>query len=1184
MSELHFAEPQWIHLLWAVLALVALLAWLERRSGGDLGRFIGVALHQRLVVRTSPLRRSLRLFFLALCGGFLTLALMRPQWGVQFVSTPQVGAEIMVCLDVSRSMLAEDVAPNRLERAKAELRDLLAYLDGDQVGLIAFAGRATVLSPLTPDFGFLRLVLDEAGPQSVTRGGTRLEEPIRKALAGFKGQGGERGEVSRSILLITDGEDHDSFPLEAAKEAAKRGIRILSIGFGDEAGSEIVVTDAETGARTLLRDADGRAVKSRLDGELLREMALLTEGAYIPAGTGVLDLESIYDRHIAGLTRGRLDSRGHTVRNDAFQWAVLFALVCLLAAVASPSIGARPGSRLGGMRSPLAVLLVGALVIGLTGALTPTGTRAEESAALDGEPATLEPAPASGDATGDGEAAPEDAPDPPSDPRTAYNQGLAQLRAGELEAAAVRFEETRTEAGADGEARFRATYNLGWLEVERADTLLESEPQNALQALYRAADWFREAISLRPKHTASRHNLEVVLSRALALADHLAKRDGQDLETRLQQLIEQQRGFLAELGQGVDLAALDQDPNAAGSVRRSLRAFSSRQLELLSEAERFSESAGQELSGLQAKPEAERSAEEAMRLAQLAQLLQHVHRAREYMGQTRGQLRRLQAERAYRRAAGALSALKRAADQLLDPVARLDLLLRDGMELLRQTGQKGALSALAAQQNQQGLTWLTSNYLSEAQDVLAVRTGELHQGLSAGLAQAQETPAEAGASAPEQAQLLRRLEAAEPLIAAGHRAFLEAQGELEADRVGEALEPQQRGISNMAAAREHFLDLRRLVELLYQDERRVANFLEPPEEDPEAAIQEYVPVALELQSQNQERLQRVTESIIEELVAVLDAQEAAQAQPATGAVAAQGPASGQPDPAALQAEQQRLEQADALRVEAERAMAQAVEDLKSLEQVAAEAEAVSAPLQQARQSVALTLTHLESLRRLFFSVIDHLQETLRRQIDLGDRTEESAVLAETETTEEIARRLGPLSPEQGSLAEMTGTIAEALRQQAEQPKAAPPGGQASSEQDAALAQRQRERLDQAAEHVASAQPQMEQAAERMTEEPPPFETIRDSQQQAVEELSQALALLQPPQPQPNEQDRQDQHDQQGEQQQPQESEQGEEGAQPQPAPTDLGQLLQGVRDREAQRREQRAQQQRQRYEPVEKDW
>ncbi len=193
MSELHFAEPGWIHLLWAVLGFVAFAAWLERRGSGALGAFMGTELRDRLVRSASPARRATRLFFLALCGCFLVLALMRPQWGLHFVATPRVGAEIMVCLDVSRSMLAEDVAPNRLERAKAEVRDLLAYLEGDQVGLIAFGGRATVLSPLTPDFSFLRLVLDEAGPHSVTRGGTRLEEPIRKAIAGF----GDAGEQRR---------------------------------------------------------------------------------------------------------------------------------------------------------------------------------------------------------------------------------------------------------------------------------------------------------------------------------------------------------------------------------------------------------------------------------------------------------------------------------------------------------------------------------------------------------------------------------------------------------------------------------------------------------------------------------------------------------------------------------------------------------------------------------------------------------------------------------------------------------------------------------------------------------------------------------------------------------------------------------------------------------------------------
>lgn len=138
-------------------------------------------------------KRVLRLVYLGLTGLALIVALMRPQWGISYEKLPHVGAQIMICLDVSRSMLAEDVVPSRLERAKAEIVDLLDLLDGEQVGLIAFAGKATVLCPLTTDFGFLKLILGETGPHTVGRGGSRLEEPIRKAVAGF----GEAADLSR---------------------------------------------------------------------------------------------------------------------------------------------------------------------------------------------------------------------------------------------------------------------------------------------------------------------------------------------------------------------------------------------------------------------------------------------------------------------------------------------------------------------------------------------------------------------------------------------------------------------------------------------------------------------------------------------------------------------------------------------------------------------------------------------------------------------------------------------------------------------------------------------------------------------------------------------------------------------------------------------------------------------------
>jgi len=890
------------------------------------------------------------------------------------------------------------------------------------------------------------------------------------------------------------------------------------------------------------------------------------------------------------------------------------------------------------------VVCTGLLAAGLSGTLVLAQAVDTEPAAAPvteapGQASLLSPTRTTESPT-DG-APPADAEDEPTDPRATYNQALTDLDAGELEAAARGFEAVRAGAGTDGEARFRATYNLGWVEVKRADAALDQEPQAALQSLRRAADWFREAISLRPGHEASRLNLELVLRRALVLADHLAERDKEDLAARLEALIEGQRTFLTGLGQGIDFAAFRDDPNAADQARRTLRGFATNQLELLTQAERLSETAGQEQAGLQAKSDAERSPEEAVRLARLEQLLSHLHRARERMGQARGQLRRLAAKRAYRRVAAALSALKRARDQLLDPVARLDALVTDGLALMRRTGHKVARDA---RPEQHAPKWLTADYLGEAQAVLTERTGELYAGLTAGLAQTEEPPAvtpstdQAGdpAGSPEQqAQLRRRLAAATPLIGEAREAFQGAFADLEAGRLNKALEAQGRGIAELVAAREHFLDLKRLVELLYRDQQRIAALIapgeaapgkeavasdaEPGEEDstPDESAADrlkYLPVARGLQTGNRERLRRVSAAILDRLGAVLDAEERAGAAPAGDAQVTTGPQTSAPtpdpavpappDPAALATERRRLEQADALRVGIEKAMRQALADLVATEAAAEDLPATDPALAdavgQARQSVERTLSQVEALRRLFFSVIDHLRETLRRQIDLGDRTEETSVLAATGPAEEIARRIGPMAPEQTALAETAGSIAEALEQQAEQPVPPPPEAQEDPPQEdpqeqAAQAQEQQTRLRQATDQVTSARGHMDQAAEAIAAKPPPFEAIRDHQGQAVEALTTALAALQSPQGQeeqkgqerPQEQqqqpDRQDQEGQKGQGGGPRAG-QDQPDTEPQPAPGDAGQLLQGVRDREAQRREAHARQRQRGYEPVEKNW
>ncbi len=1157
MSGIHFAEPQWVHLLWVVLAVAALLAWLERRGGSALSRFISRNQQPHLVRQTSSGRRATRLLFLTLSGCFLVLALMRPQWGLQFVSTPRVGAEIMVCLDVSKSMLAEDVTPNRLERAKAELRDLLTYLDGDQVGLIAFAGRAAVLSPMTPDFGFLRIVLDQAGPHSVSRGGTRLEEPLRKAIAGF----GQAGDVSRSILLITDGEDHDSFPMEAAKAAAERGIRILAIGFGAESGSEIMITDPKTGVRSVLHDSSGNPVVSRLDGNLLRDMALETGGAYIPAGTGLLDLESIYDHHIAGLTRGMLDGRSRSVRNDAFQWAVLLALLSLVAAVGTAA--GRRSTRRSGSGRALSWLSAAIIAGALGGTTLPADAQTAAGADPGDDPPTQEPQVTADD---------EQQTDRTLAPRTRYNLALEAFSAGSLEQAGTAFETARGEAGTDGEVRFRASYNLGWVAVKQADAVLESAPEEALSALHSAADWFREAISLRPQHTPSRHNLELVLRRALELADSLNQQKEQDIAAMLQAMIEAQRTFVGTLGEGVALGDSDRAEIREQS-RRTMRGLASAQLTVLSDGETLAQRCGEELAALEGLSEEERKPEQAIRMVQLENLLHYLHRAEERMGQARGQMRRLQSERAYRRAWAALGELKRARDQLQDPVTRLDALLADGAALIKATSLKASVeNNLPGSDVQPSPAWLTQDYLSETQRTLQERTGELHQGIAAGLEQATEGGQEPRSK--EEMRVVEQLQEAEPLIGAASAAFEEALAALDGARITAAVDPQRLALGKLAEARERFLDLRRLIELLYQTEQQVLTLITSTPEQQHEEVSEYLPAVVDAHADNEKRNSRVREMITRQLLDLMAQEERAGTQP-------QNPPGSSPqgtDPAALKAERERFEEADRLQVEVDKRMPQAQQALED----ALQAGSSVTPLMTAQGEVAAAVDAIEALRRLFFSLIDHLKEATRDQIDLNDATEEVKGLAATRSEPETAAALGPLTPRQSTLAEKVGSIGDALGQQAEQmTQGTPPNPTPGQEQDPAEQAQKAEQMKEAAELVASARGAMREAWQALRNESPSLEEARGFQDGAVEKLLEAIALLEPPQQNQQEQEQeQEQQQDQGEgEQQPQESKEEK-----QPQNVDQRELMQGVRDREAQRREEQEKKRRGGYQPVEKDW
>ena len=329
MIDWQFAEVGRIHLVWLALAAVIVLGVLELRGRTALGAFLSPVMQRRLTAQATMGRIAARLGLVLLALLAAIGALMRPQvrGETETVTQVQASADVMFVLDTSRSMLAEDAPPTRLARAKAEIAQLVGKLDRHRVGLVAFAGRAATMCPLTPDHAFFTTVLATVDTRSAGRGGTRVGEAIKAAVRGFPA-----GHGAKLIVLITDGDDQDPYSEDAAKLAAGAGIKVVAIGLGSETGSEITLTDPATGAKTVLM-YDGKPVISKLDGDRLRKIALVTEGAYIPAGTSAVDLESIMKTHVAPMVAAAVASAQRVIPAERYSYLVLASLIFLFAAL-----------------------------------------------------------------------------------------------------------------------------------------------------------------------------------------------------------------------------------------------------------------------------------------------------------------------------------------------------------------------------------------------------------------------------------------------------------------------------------------------------------------------------------------------------------------------------------------------------------------------------------------------------------------------------------------------------------------------------------------------------------------------------------------------------------------------------------------------------------------------------------
>ena len=305
-----------------VMLLCVLVYFMSRRK--KIKALGEEALVLRLLPYASKRKRVFKVVFFILGFSSLILALCNLQTGSKLQEVKREGADIIVCLDVSNSMLAQDLSPNRLIRAKYALEKMIDMLEGDRLGLVIFAGEAYVQLPITTDYGAAKLFLESIGPGMVPVQGTNLTDAIHKAAESFSNDEAK----NRAIILITDGENHESPAIEAAEEVAKKGIMINTIGIGSEKGVPIPMIENGV-VKGYRKDRDGQTIVTKLNSDLLKTIASKGKGAYVQASQSDLGLDAVLDK-IGELDKAQLESKMYTDYEDQFQWFIGLALVFFL--------------------------------------------------------------------------------------------------------------------------------------------------------------------------------------------------------------------------------------------------------------------------------------------------------------------------------------------------------------------------------------------------------------------------------------------------------------------------------------------------------------------------------------------------------------------------------------------------------------------------------------------------------------------------------------------------------------------------------------------------------------------------------------------------------------------------------------------------------------------------------------
>ena len=540
---MNFGESIWFWALIAIPILTLLFVRSEQRAIVRLREFVSPRLLPQLSATVNRARRSVRFTFLMLGLAFAIIALARPQWGYIYEDVKRKGLDLLFAVDTSRSMLSNDVQPSRLERVKLAAQDLVNQLQGDRVGLIAFAGRAFLQAPLTIDYEAAVESINDLDTKTIPEGGTNISEAINLAINTF----GKSAAGNRALIIFTDGEELSGDAVKIAKAAADAGLKIFTVGVGTPQGSLIPIT-TDDGETAFVKDSAGQVVKSKLDEKRLEEIAKATGGFYLPLGDAPRTMGQLYQHGLANMKAEDIDARLSRRPIERYEWPLSAALIALtISILIGERKKVRSRSRLPGLArvaAPAAALVL--LFARPANASAPGLNLYHDGKYKDAYQKFQEDLQAH--------------PDSSERPKIAFDAGTAAFKMGDYNKALQSFSDALLSPSKG--LQESSHFNLGRTLEDRAD--MDQANDTTLKDLNDAASHYQATLELNPNNQAAKANLEEVRKKIERLKQHPKKKPSPPPQQQQQQQKKDQQQNGGGQDQNQDQQQQSQSQSGAG--------------------------------------------------------------------------------------------------------------------------------------------------------------------------------------------------------------------------------------------------------------------------------------------------------------------------------------------------------------------------------------------------------------------------------------------------------------------------------------------------------------------------------------------------------------------------------------------------------------------------------------------